>query len=161
MLRVFEKEKHIERAHASGPKILAEIIPTLGNNVVFFLDAQATETDLLLGKGPVDVPKIEELRVINEHFKGTAVIIMNNARLFGLSKDETDSKTDWSPVTKQQIAKSLSGRVEAEFEMHDKNVIKILVSQVKEKSKKFVDEWTSIDELLQKQTVPKEPFLSA
>jgi hypothetical protein len=90
---------------------LVEILPTINENVVFFLDGHWSAGDT--GKGEKDVPLYEELTAINEHFKKNAIIIIDDVRLFGKgpNKEFNDKELcNWEEINETNLLNILENR---------------------------------------------------
>ncbi len=61
--------------------MLPQIISTVKENVIFFLDGHWSSQET--GRGDKDVPLLEELDSINVQSGGKALIIIDDYRLFG------------------------------------------------------------------------------
>ena len=89
-------------------EVLKDIVPKLSNNTFFFLDAHYSGGDT--GRGDKDCPLIEEIEIIHSSFKPSAIIIIDDFRLFG-----TNSFEDWSQISKQKILNIVKDRMKTEY----------------------------------------------
>ena len=85
--------------------VLNYLLPNINEPVVFFLDAHYSGGDT--ARGDKDVPLLEELTAINNLLNEKAVIIIDDARLFGVKKGE-----DWTDITFSTILKTIQNRLE-------------------------------------------------
>lgn len=84
-------------------KVLRELIPTIAEPAVFFLDAHFCGRES--GKGEVDVPLLEEIRLIAAR-PYRDLLIIDDFRLFS-----TRSKEDWSGITVKNVLNCLSSKI--------------------------------------------------
>lgn len=95
-----EKYKNISNINfhlGDSAKILKNIIQTLNNNALFFLDAHGRYANGEVGD--TDVPLNEEILEISNNFKHEAVIIVDDFRLFGSKK----INHDWEHIEKSKL----------------------------------------------------------
>lgn len=92
-------------------------MPTISDNCIFFLDGHYSSGDT--AQGNKDCPLIEELIEINENLKSKAIIIIDDARLFGLSKQSGHSE-DWSYINEHNILSVISPRIEKYYYLDSK-----------------------------------------
>jgi hypothetical protein len=100
-------------------KVLPILAPTLTENTVFWLDGHWSCGET--GKGDKDVPLLEELNAINNGYKGTAVIIVDDYRLF----NGNDEYVDWSEINESALLEKVSSRVTQYFVDGDRFIIEI------------------------------------
>lgn len=84
--------------------IFQKLLPSLKNDTVFFLDGHWSCEDTGLGKK--HVPLLEEITHINRLFKGKAILIIDDFRLF-----ETDTDVDWSNISKNAVLSIIQDRI--------------------------------------------------
>jgi hypothetical protein len=89
-------------------KVFQTLLPEITKNCIYFLDGHWSSGDT--GKSDKDCPLIEEITSINNLFQNEAIIIIDDYRLFGLSK-ETGLNEDWSEISKEKIINILGNRV--------------------------------------------------
>ena len=157
---IFEMEKHFDRLYtieinetfyknltnkyknnkinfllgASEDK-LVEILPTINENVIFFLDGHWSAGDT--GKGKKDVPLYEELTAINEHFRKNAIIIIDDVRLFGKGPNKSGNAKDicnWEEINEISLLKILEKRTTKHYfapsQISDKDRLIIHISEI-------------------------------
>ena len=90
--------------------VLNDLIPSITDNIIVFLDGHWSMG--ITEKGENDVPLIEELNIITEKLKGYAIIIIDDARLFGKGPNNSDIKVDWEAITLDNILKTVGDRLE-------------------------------------------------
>jgi hypothetical protein len=105
------------RAKYSGSKInfilgdsvniFEKLLPTINENVIFFLDGHWSSGDT--AKGDKDCPLIEEVTHINNLFHQNAIIIIDDCRLFGKNKKDGVNE-DWSGINSNAILTILKAR---------------------------------------------------
>lgn len=83
--------------------IFQQLLPTLKNDTIFFLDGHWSCQDT--GRGKKQVPLLEEITHINRLFKGKAILIIDDFRLF-----ETDTDVDWKNINKETVLSILKYR---------------------------------------------------
>lgn len=92
-------------------KIFINLLPTINESSIFFLDGHYS--GLGTGCSEKECPLLEELEAINTHFKPNAIIIIDDARLFGLSaKTSNLLGEDWSDITVDRILRIINDRIE-------------------------------------------------
>tara|TARA_Y100001970_G_C14045076_1_gene755876 strand:- start:269 stop:871 length:603 start_codon:yes stop_codon:yes gene_type:complete len=98
--------------HGESHKILdSEFDKDLKNidRCIIFLDAHVTgrnRKDTSIGS--IDVPVCLELEVISKKYLGEAIIIVDDARIFG--KKENTAGSDWTKITHETVINSLKNR---------------------------------------------------
>lgn len=84
-VRRFAKHPYIEIIEGDSAKKLAEIIPKIDAPVLFWLDGHYSAG--VTGRGDEDCPLWSELKAINGNLAHTFVIIIDDARCFGVEED--------------------------------------------------------------------------
>lgn len=120
-VRRFNNDSKVTIHHGDSSKILPNLINTLTDNTVFFLDGHWSSGDT--GKGEKDCPLIEEVTSINDDFKYSAIIIIDDYGLFGTKMNE-----DWSDITKENILSIVKDRM-TEYEINNDRLIIYLNSK--------------------------------
>jgi len=100
--------------------VLESLLPKMKENTIFFLDGHWSSGDT--AKGDKDCPLYEEINHINSLFKNEAIIIIDDCRLFGLSK-LTGNNEDWSQINENNIVKILENRIHQKYYL-DSNISK-------------------------------------
>ena len=95
-------------------KVFQTLLPIISGNCIFFLDGHWSSGDT--GRSDKDCPLIEEITHINNLFENEAIIIIDDYRLFGLSK-ETGLNEDWSEISKEKIINILGNRVKSIYHL--------------------------------------------
>lgn len=90
--------------------VFNNLLPTITDNCIFFLDGHWSGGDT--GKGINDCPLIEEITHINLLFQHSAIIIIDDFRLFGLDIDH-----DWSMIHKDNILDILRSRINTVYHL--------------------------------------------
>jgi hypothetical protein len=104
--------------------VLNDIMLTITGNSIIFLDGHWSGSDT--GKGIKECPLYEELSAINLYHKNEAIIIIDDARLFGSS-----DYINWTDISFERIKECISGRGEyiyylpSEMAKNDRLVIHI------------------------------------
>jgi len=104
--------------------VFKELLPTINDKTIFFLDGHYSSGDT--GRGIKDVPLIEEIIHINNLYKNEGIIIIDDVRLFGTSITE-----DWSSINKETILEILKDRIvdvyslDSNLSKEDRLIIKI------------------------------------
>jgi hypothetical protein len=94
--------------------VFTTLLPTIQERTIFFLDGHWSSGDT--GRSEKDCPLIEEVINIQNLFEKEAIIIIDDYRLFGLSK-ETGLNEDWSQINKDSILNILSSRIEKVYHL--------------------------------------------
>jgi hypothetical protein len=84
--------------------VLADLLPTLLDKSIFFLDGHWSSGDT--GRSEKDCPLIEEITHIHNLFRNEAIIIIDDYRLFG-----SGVKENWSEISKTKILNIIGNRV--------------------------------------------------
>jgi hypothetical protein len=116
---IFKNRNNIKCHFGDCAKVLPVLSPTLKENTVFWLDGHWSCGET--GKGDKDVPLLEELKAINDTYNGTAVIIVDDYRLF----NGKDQYVDWSEINENALLERVSGRVIQHFVEGDRFIIEI------------------------------------
>lgn len=108
---VWEAEKHgiktdnqVQFLLGDSDEVFRQLLPTLNGPAIFFLDGHWSCEDT--GHGKKHVPLLEELTHINSLFKGKAILIIDDFRLF-----ETDTDVDWKDINKTAVLNILKDRI--------------------------------------------------
>ena len=112
-----DKEK-IKSILGDSSEMLKPVVDELNGDAIFFLDGHYSSGNT--AKGIKDCPLIEELSIINMHFKHEGLIIIDDLRLFGTKINE-----DWSDITVENILNTVQERLELHLESNDRLVLKI------------------------------------
>lgn len=88
--------------------VFNSLLPNITDKCIFFLDGHWSSGDT--GRSEKDCPLEEEIICINNLFKNEAIIIIDDFRLFGLSK-ETGLNEDWSKINKENLLNILQSRI--------------------------------------------------
>ena len=99
-----KKNNNVKFLFGDSDDIFQQLLPTLENDVIFFLDGHWSCEDT--GKGKKQVPLLEEVSHINNLFKGKAILIIDDFRLF-----ETDFDVDWRNINKNTVLSILKDRI--------------------------------------------------
>lgn len=89
-------------------KVFCDLLPNINQKSIFFLDGHYSSGDT--GRGDIDVPLYDELKVINKLFNEEAIIIIDDARLFGKGFTP-DCLEDWTAINTENILKILEDRI--------------------------------------------------
>jgi len=90
--------------------VLENLLPTVNDNALFFLDGHWSAGDT--GRGVKDCPLIEELDVIMKSFKGRAVIIVDDRRLFGKGPRFNNEVCNWEDISDKAILDTVRARLD-------------------------------------------------
>ena len=88
--------------------VFENLLPTITDNCIFFLDAHWSGDDT--GRSNKDVPLEEEITAINNFYKNNAIIIIDDYRLFGSNRYRKKGE-DWSKISKDRLLTILSSRI--------------------------------------------------
>lgn len=130
---IFEMEKHFKQLHTieikedfyqnvksryHGDKItfhlgdssdvLDDLVDTLTDNAIFFLDGHWSSGDT--GKGVKDCPLVEEVKAITSKFKHGAILIIDDYRLFGKGPSKMNEIVDWTDIDKDDLLEITGNR---------------------------------------------------
>ena len=111
----YDKNKITALMGDSGEE-LSRVIPHLEGDAIFFLDGHYSSNET--AQGVKDVPLLEELELIYRDLQHSAIIIIDDLRLFGTRMNE-----DWTYITKESLLEKIEKRVEKSFEFNDRFVI--------------------------------------
>jgi len=96
--------------------VFETLLPTIEDNCVFFLDGHWSHGET--GQSSKDCPLEEEITHINNLFKGEAIIIIDDFRLFGLGPREgCEDCEDWSQINKESLMNILRDRIVQEYHL--------------------------------------------
>ena len=90
--------------------VFPDFLPTIDTPAIFFLDGHWCSGDT--ARGSVDCPLVEEVTHITNLFKQSAIVIIDDARLFGLDETSGQLDEDWSAITKDALLAILGPRIE-------------------------------------------------
>ncbi len=89
-------------------KVFIDLLPNITEKSIFFLDGHYSSGDT--GRGDVDVPLYDELKAINNFLTEEAIIIIDDARLFGKGFC-SDCLEDWTGINTETILKIIENRI--------------------------------------------------
>lgn len=101
---------------------MPRILPDIQGDAIFFLDGHWSSKNT--GRGPKDVPLFEELEAINTLFRGKALLIIDDYRLFGrypqaLFKFKYHTE-NWRYITKPNLISRIKERTTYNFVHNDR-----------------------------------------
>jgi hypothetical protein len=89
--------------------VLKHSLSTIQSNAIFFLDGHWSSGDT--GKGAKDCPLIEEISNINHVFTYSAIIIIDDCRLFGKGPSNRTCNEDWMDISEDNIRNCIKDRI--------------------------------------------------
>jgi hypothetical protein len=98
--------------------VFKSLLPNITNKCIFFLDGHWSGGNT--GKSDKDCPLDEEITHINNLFNHEAIIIIDDFRLFGLSR-ETGLNEDWSKINKENLLNILQSRISKVYHLDSKS----------------------------------------
>lgn len=122
---------NIEFINGDSSSVFKELLPTITDKTIFFLDGHWSSGDT--GRGEKDCPLIEEITAINDLFLPSGIIIIDDARLFGMGPS-TGCNEDWTQISQPALAEIIKGRTTSIYSM-DSDAAKNdrLIIHIKEK----------------------------
>jgi hypothetical protein len=112
----FKSFNNVELVLGDSLKVFPEFIKKIDSNAIFWLDGHWSCGNT--GKGDIEVPLLEEIKIIDS-FKKKAALIIDDVRLFGSKND-----VDWSKINEKNIVSCLNdNRVEDYYYYGDRFVI--------------------------------------
>lgn len=94
-------------------KVLSEVTQCLTNNTVFFLDGHWSAG--CTGTGKKHVPLYEELIQIIKNFKHQGIIIIDDARLFGIGPSNRKTLCNWEDISEKKILNIVVDRLDTYY----------------------------------------------
>ena len=88
--------------------VFETLLPKIQEKTIFFLDGHWSSGDT--GRSEKDCPLIEEITHIQNLFVPSAILIIDDYRMFGKGPCETQSE-DWTSITKDKIIDILNPRI--------------------------------------------------
>jgi hypothetical protein len=95
--------------------VLPELLPTINDNVIFFLDGHWSLG--ITGRGAKDCPLVEEITHINNLFRNKAIIIIDDFRLFGTAPSDGICTVDWVNINKDDLLAIVKGRTDQVYHL--------------------------------------------
>ena len=89
--------------------VFESLLPNITDKCIFFLDGHWSSGDT--GHSDKDCPLEEEITHINNLFTNSAIIIIDDFRLFGLDKSSGKLGEDWSKINKENLLDILKPRI--------------------------------------------------
>jgi hypothetical protein len=102
------KGNKIHFIEGDSSTVFKSLLPSINTNAIFFLDGHWSSGDT--AKGDTDCPLIEEIQSINDLYKNQAIIIIDDARLFGKGPN-VGFNEDWTNISDDKIINILSNRI--------------------------------------------------
>lgn len=108
---------------------LKNLLPTINENTIFFLDAHYMTGNSAIGIK--ECPLIEEIEYINTYMIKKSIVIIDDYRLFGKKskKNKFNEQIDWTDIEKKKIINILNQRITdiyhlpSEFHKEDRLII--------------------------------------
>jgi hypothetical protein len=88
---------------------LGKIVQSVAGNSIFFLDGHWSGDST--GKGIKDCPLLEEINHIKTHHKGSAIIIIDDVRIFGKGPRSKTETCDWEDISAVKIIELIADRL--------------------------------------------------
>lgn len=129
-LNKFSGDNNIELIKGDSLYVLPKLATRYDNSkIVFFLDAHCSAGDT--GKNDLDVPLIEELKIIEQLFNNNLLIIIDDADLF----DKIYPELTWAGINEVNVLKVFKNRAFNYFYVKDirSNDKKKLIIELNEK----------------------------
>jgi hypothetical protein len=95
--------------------MLKEICQSVDEPAVFFLDGHWSAGDT--GKGAKDCPLYEELENIMKYFKHSAIIVIDDFRLFGKGPSTNTEVCNWEDISKQNVLSIVKYRLTENYNL--------------------------------------------
>jgi hypothetical protein len=89
--------------------VFKDLLPSITEDTIFFLDGHWSSGNT--GKGEKDCPLMEEITHITNLFKHSAILIIDDYRLFGLDKTSGKLGEDWSQINKNSLLEIIQSRI--------------------------------------------------
>tara|TARA_B000000557_G_C20791967_1_gene451463 strand:- start:1114 stop:1683 length:570 start_codon:yes stop_codon:yes gene_type:complete len=89
--------------------VLIDLSKQIEQPSIFFLDGHWSSGNT--GRGKKDCPLYEELNAIINNFKHNAIIIIDDARLFGLGPHNGTGNENWKDINLENILKIVKNRL--------------------------------------------------
>lgn len=89
--------------------VLKDLLPSIAEDTIFFLDGHWSSGNT--AKGEKDCPLFEEITHITNLFKHSAILIIDDYRLFGLDKTSGKLGEDWSQINKDSLLEIIQSRI--------------------------------------------------
>lgn len=109
--------------------VLEEICKNINEPAIFFLDGHWSAGDT--GKGNKDCPLYEELENIIKYFKNSAIIIIDDFRLFGKGPSKNNEICNWEDISKENVIKITSSRLLDNYVLEDNGEHERLILHIK------------------------------
>jgi hypothetical protein len=114
-------------------EVLCTLVPTLSGKTIFFLDGHWSAGRT--GRGKKDCPLLEELDHIVQFHKDQAIVIIDDARLFGKGPSRGTEICNWEAITTQTILQKVESRMTRFYTLpsshhpHDRFILHLTASQ--------------------------------
>jgi hypothetical protein len=102
--RRFGNNNRIKIIQGDSVNVLKDLSTEVIGNVFFWLDGHWSGGDT--ARGSLDCPLLQEIKIINEQYRGKCIIAIDDVRLFGTNMNE-----NWLDVTRDSILKIIKDRL--------------------------------------------------
>ena len=100
----FKHNSKVSIIQGDSTLVLHSICNTVEKPTFFWLDGHWSGGDT--ARGPVDCPLLDEVSIINKHFKTACIVTIDDVRLFGTHINE-----DWSEITREHVLNIVKDRL--------------------------------------------------